>query len=389
MNQATEKVIQAYRQQYGCTPQLVAAAPGRINLIGEHTDYNEGFALPMAIDLKARFALGFHSRPELHIHASDIGESVSIPFEALDAPSHAPWTAYLSGILRVWRDEGLEPGSGIRVCFTSEIPIGAGLSSSAAMGVGFLAGLCALWQTPLDRLRMAQMVQLSENRYVGAQCGIMDMYASLHAHPDCALLLDCRQLSHEPIPVGADGYQFVLADTGVKHALADGEYNARREACAKALSVLQALYPEARALRDLNADQIRQHRALLGDTLYRRSLYVCAEDERTVAFARLLCQGRREEAGALMALTHAGLRDDYAVSCPEADFLAEQAWSLAGCIGARMMGGGFGGCTLNWVRDEYADAFRKELSARFESKFGRPTRIITVRPGSPAAIEYP
>ncbi|MFN4080915.1 MAG: galactokinase [Saprospiraceae bacterium] len=388
MSQAAEKALQRYRQKYSADPELICAAPGRINLIGEHTDYNEGFALPMAIDLKVWFAVGRQDAPQLSAHALDIDESVDMPFAALHTPPSTPWAAYLGGILRVWRDEGLAQGCGIRTCFASEIPIGAGLSSSAALGVGFIVGLSALWQTPLERLRMAQMVRLSENRYVGAQCGIMDMYASLHAHTDCALLLDCRHLTHEPVLIPTAGSQFILADTGVKHALANSEYNIRRRECAEAIALLQTLHPHAHTLRDLSAAQVQAQRTLLGETLHRRSLYVCSENERTLAFARLLGEGKCEEAGALMALTHAGLRDDYAVSCPEADFLVAQAWELPGCIGARMMGGGFGGCTLNWVKDQSAEQFREALCARFENAFGRPTRTITVRSGSPASVQY-
>jgi galactokinase len=367
-----QSVFDAYEALYGA-PALLARAPGRINLIGEHTDYNLGFVLPAAIEQSAYVALGMRNDHEIHLHALDLGQRHRTNLDALDSHD-APWSAYVLGVVQQLQRGGFSL-SGFNLVLSSSVPVGSGMSSSAAVECASLIGLDSLFGLGLDRMDMVRMAQRAENEYVGVKCGIMDMFASMIGRKDYAIQLDCRSLDYRYFPLHLGDYRIVLFDTRVRHSLAGGEYNQRRMSCEAGVRLIHSLHPLVMSLRDADLDMIEALPAMgASPEVYQRCRYVVEENMRLLTGCRLLEKGDIEGFGQLMFASHAGLRDLYTVSCPELDLLVELAMQNPAVAGARMMGGGFGGCTINLVKadmiDETYAAFRDAYHVKTELDLG-------------------
>jgi galactokinase len=365
-----ERIKAAYFQKFGKdngSPR-VFRAPGRINLIGEHTDYNHGFVLPASVDKAVYFAITPRTDNVVTLYAADLNETYSFDLNDLSKPD-ATWTYYQLGILEQIKKAGLRTG-GFQVAFGGDVPSGAGMSSSAALQCGLLFGLNELFDLKLDRLTITKMAQKSENEYVGLQCGIMDQFASTFGKESSVIRLDCRSLEYQYFPFPMDEYLLVLCDTKVKHSLADSEYNTRRQECGAGVAILKKYRPGISSLRDADPALVEAHKAELGDVIYRRCKFITEEIARVQIACDLLNQGNLEAFGKKMYETHDGLQHEYEVSCPELDFLVDETRSNAHVIGARMMGGGFGGCTINLVRISSVNEFEENMIRAYKARFG-------------------
>lgn len=362
-------VPEKFRELYGMEPTVVVRAPGRINLIGEHTDYNNGFVFPAAINKEIVFAMGPSKGADSAVFALNVKQGTVVDHATLLPNAKPAWINFFSGVVAGLQRRGLKIPP-VSCVFGGDIPNGAGLSSSAALEVGFgtaLNELCNLGVEPWDIVKIAQK---AEHEFVGVKCGIMDMFASKMGKKGHAMLLDCQSLLFDYFPVSLGDYQLLLIDTQVKHSLASSEYNTRRQECEKGVEILRKHKAEAKSLRDFTPGEIEEHSHELPDKVYRRCRFVAKEIERTQEAAVDLNKGDILAFGAKMFETHQGLSRDYEVSCPELDFLAEQAQLFPDKIpGARMMGGGFGGCTINIVKTSFVEEFKKHVDLAYTRKF--------------------
>ncbi|WP_158856218.1 galactokinase [Lunatibacter salilacus] len=370
-NQIQEK----FTQKYGTQPVIVRS-PGRINLIGEHTDYNEGFVLPAAIDKAIYFGFAKNGLDRCRVCSLDYQEEASFSLDEIQPGGG--WITFIKGIVATLIQDG-HPVQGFDCIFGGDIPIGAGLSSSAALenGVGF--GLNALFALGIDRLDLVKISLKAEHEFAGVKCGIMDMFASMMGKQDSAIRLDCRSLEYEYFPVNLGDCQFLLCDTQVSHSLADSAYNTRREECQTGVDILQQHYPEINSLRDAGIYQLAHIKDLLPGKVYHRCAYVIQENQRLFAACDALENGKLENFGRLLYASHEGLSKSYEVSCTELDFLVEQTESMDFVLGARMMGGGFGGCTLNLIKKQEKETFIAEISASYLREFGRSPKFYEVQ----------
>lgn len=369
----SDSIRALFQQHFPETPRLFFA-PGRINLIGEHTDYNEGWVLPAAIDLGLWFAIAPNGTGDCQVHAADIDQQAVF---SLPAPpvTNRMWVNYLAGIAHTL---GLKADQGFNCVFGGNLPAGAGLSSSAAMECGLAFALNTLFDLGLDRMTLARLAQRSSNTFVGVPCGIMDQFASLMGRPEAAMLLDCRDLSYAPIPANFGKYTLLLVNSGVHHELAESAYGDRVRECAAGVALLQRVHPGVVRLRDVTSPMLEAQRNEFDELIFNRCRYVVSENERVHQACELLKSGDMESLGALLRQTHNGLRDDYAVSCPELDFLADFANNFPGVAGARMMGGGFGGCTLNLLEKGVLPDFRQAIQSAYHNAYGIEAAILEV-----------
>jgi len=355
---------------------LVYRSPGRINLIGEHTDYNNGYVLPAAIDLGITFCLSRSNQPTHRFMASDLNEQVDL---SISENSIAPgtWTAYVNGILQVLLAEGLEVPP-VNCLFGGNIPVGAGVSSSAALECGLLYALNDLMELGLDTLTMARLAQRAEHEFVGVRCGIMDQYANLFGKEGHVLQLDCRSLEHRYYPFDNQQYRIVLCDTQVKHSLASSAYNKRREECETGVSLIRKIYPQVESLRDVSSRELASVADQLPRDVFKRCHYVIAENERVLQTCMALQDHDYRSVGEHMYASHNGLQKEYEVSCRELDVLVDYTRPLQNVIGSRMMGGGFGGCTINIVLPAYLEEFREKIAAHYQETMGRELVLYEV-----------
>ncbi|MCU0395215.1 MAG: galactokinase [Chitinophagaceae bacterium] len=354
----------------------VAKSPGRINLIGEHTDYNNGFVLPAAIDKAAWIAAGKREDNRIVLYSVAFDQHFETTLDDIK-PAALSWPNYLLGVADQLLKAGL-PLTGFSAVVDGDVPIGAGLSSSAAVECATIFALNALYGWSLSRKEMALMTQRAEHEFAGVKCGIMDMYASLFGKKDHVIRLDCRSLEHEYYPLNTGAYTLLLLDTKVKHSLASSAYNERRQQCEAGVHMVQQRYPDVASLRDVTLamlDDCVPH----DDIVYQRCRYVIEENMRLLAGCEDLNSGNLQAFGQKMFATHEGLSKAYAVSCAELDLLVEQARLHPQVIGSRMMGGGFGGCTINLVHQDGVDAFIKDASAAYFKAFGVQPEPIMVR----------
>lgn len=365
LNQLLRKAATRFRQQFHAAPLLVRA-PGRINLLGEHTDYNEGFVLPAAIDKEFVFAVGLNHGLQTRAYALDKESHAAYSLETLQ-PGHG-WPHYLMGVQHGFQDAGV-PFTGVDVVFGGTIPDGAGLSSSAALCCGFAFAVSELMQLAFDRLQLARIAQHAEHRFAGVQCGIMDQYASLFGRGGHAMLLDCRALTHLDVPWNPADCQLVLVDSKVKHALASTAYNARRTTCEEVVQWLRKKFPAVRALRDVSESMLTGVEDALGPEALVKARFVVREIKRVQAAATCLREARWADFGKLLNQTHWALSNEYDVSCEELDFLVHIAEEDKAVLGSRMMGGGFGGCTLNLVEKSQVDFFRGRTAEKYIVQF--------------------
>ncbi|MDP2674859.1 MAG: galactokinase [Dehalococcoidia bacterium] len=366
-------LLDSFRRTFGRPAQLVAEAPGRVNLIGEHTDYNEGHVLPLAIDRTVAVA-GARREGDVRACALDCGEEDRFPPDVVAPAPGGGWRNYVRGVVWALGEAGHRL-PGLDLAFTGDVPAGAGLSSSAALEVALAAAFAAVAELSLGRRELALLAQRAENGFVGVQCGIMDQLAAVFGQEGHALLIDCRSLQIEPLPLALErsGAAIVIVDSAVRRSLGDSAYNERRRECAEAAAALGVT-----ALRDVTAEALEARRADLPETLYRRARHVVTEEARVVAAAGALRGGDLEALGRLLYQSHESLRDDFEVSCPETDLLVELAAGVEGVLGARLTGAGFGGCTVNLVRRGARGAFEQGVVQTYRERSGLPARMHLV-----------
>ena len=361
-NARPEKV---FEQIFG-GPSRLYRAPGRVNLIGEHTDYNQGFVMPAAIGLYCWVAIAARADRRLQVYSSEFEATVSVELDDKTLSRRGDWSDYVVGTALALENSGHKL-SGANIVVRGQVPIGSGLSSSAAIEVSTGYALLDINQEKIDLKQLALACRQAENEFVGARVGIMDQFISTHGRAGHALMLDCRSLESKPLPI-PPGVLLGICNTGVKHQLAGGEYNVRRAQCEEGVRKLTSVLPGIQALRDVTLSQLEQHKGVLPDVIYRRCRHVVTENERARQAAKSLLQENLPALGTLMAESHRSLRDDYEVSCAELDTMVEIAGAQPGVIGARMTGGGFGGCTINLVHADAAEAFKLSVATEYEKR---------------------
>ena len=339
-------LLEQFRRYYGNSDGVcIARAPGRVNLLGEHTDYNDGYVLPMTIDRAVWLALRRRADDRVRLRSLNFNEAID--YALGEFPQFAPdaWSSYVSGAVEELRARGLVENGFEGVVF-GDVPLGAGLSSSAALEVATVVTLQHLFDFELDPAEAATLCQQVEHRYVGVQCGIMDQFAARLGRKNHALLLDCRTLEHEDIPLALGEVNVVIVNSGVKRALAGSKYNERRAECQQGVDFFRQFEPSIRALRDVSPSLLEEHQSSLPEIVRKRCQHVVLENQRVLDAAELLRTHELAEFGRLMTASHASLRDLYEVSCPELDALVEIGQETEGVLGTRMTGAGFGGCTV-------------------------------------------
>jgi len=372
-----EKNIRRQFQQYFEKEALIAvAAPGRVNLIGEHTDYNQGFVLPGAIDKRIYVAIAKNDEYKLNVYASQYRENFSFPLNDLHPVSG--WATYLLGMIFYLQKQksGIE---GIDVLIDGDVPVGAGMSSSAAICSAFGFALNELFGLGLTRMQLAFTGQKTEHEFAGVKCGIMDQFASLHGKAGHVIKLDCRSMEYEYIRFDFPEYKIALVNTLVSHSLAGTEYNVRRQQCEEGVDLLQKYFPSIHSLRDVTAEQLESHKTKLREIVYRRCHFIIHENMRLLHGCELLTKGNLTAFGELMYQSHEGLSKWYEVSCIESDFLVVHAKSQPGVAGARQMGGGFGGCTINLVKDGMVENFSTDISNAYKKEFNKTPEIYIMQ----------
>jgi galactokinase len=365
----------AFSQRFGGEPRLFSA-PGRVNLIGEHTDYNEGFVLPMAIDRRTTVAAAPRADRLVVAYSETIDDEIQVDLDHSGPTRRGSWADFVEGTVRALMARGVEIG-GASLFVTSDVPAGAGLSASAALEVSVGLALAALsGRADLDRVTLALAGQAAEHEYVGTRCGIMDQYIAALGVEGCALLIDCRSLEPRVVPMDLGKAEIVVCDTRVKHDLASSAYNERRSQCEAAVVAFGRRIPGLRSLRDVTADDFERFSGELAEPLLRRARHVLTENARTLAAAELLSRGELDRVGSLMAASHASLRDDYEVSSPALDFAVETAMNVAGVYGARMTGGGFGGCAIALAAASAVGGLRDAWQKLLRDRFGRSVEVF-------------
>jgi galactokinase len=399
-------VVDTFKKHFKEDPKIVVRAPGRINLIGEHTDYNGGYVLPAAIGNAVYFAVSPREDAECHLIAHDLNESFNVNLNELAFSETYSWANYLMGVLDEIQKEltanshQLTALKGVNLIFGGDIPSGGGVSSSAAIenGIGFAVN--ELFNLGLSRIDLLKISQRAENNFVGMKCGIMDMFASMMGKENAVIRLDCNSLKYEYFPFNAPDYRLVLCNTMVKHALVDSEYNTRRAECEEGVAVFQKGDPSVKTLRDVKISVLRKHKNDLRPVVFKRCKYVIEEIERVEKACKALKKNDLATFGKLMFQTHDGLQNEYEVSCKELDFLVQSARQFnkerqppkseirnptytEGVLGARMMGGGFGGCTINLVKTDVIEAFITDMKAAYLAAYNidLPCHVVTPKNG--------
>jgi len=359
----TQELKGEFREKFGGESR-VYRAPGRVNLIGEFTDFNDGFVMPAAIGFYCWVAVGPRSDSKIAIDSENFSETILLDLNHETLRPTGKWTDYPVGVVSVLRQSGF-PIRGANLLIHGEVPMGAGLSSSAAVEVATAYALLDMLGVPIEPARLAAFAQRAENEFVGARVGIMDQFASANGRAGRAIVLDCRSLDFELVPI-PESARLVICNTMVKHAHSSGEYNKRRAECEEAVRKLSAFYPGIRALRDVRLEEVESHQDDLPDVIYRRALHVVAENARVLDAVKALRSEDLPSFGRRMAESHASLRDLFEVSSPELDRMVELANDQPGVYGARMTGGGFGGCTINLVEATEAESFRERMIVLYE-----------------------
>ena len=378
---------QALIETFGPGPLILARAPGRVNLIGEHTDYTGGFVFPMAIDRDLRVACRPVEGRRVTLLGLDAGERHEFDLDRIRQADAPQWARYFMGVAHVLQTEGHRLRA-VHAAVRGDVPVGAGLSSSAAMEVASAMALCAASEVHLHREKLAVLCQRAENEFVGVNCGIMDQFASLLSRQGHALFIDCANLSSDTVPFDDGAARVIVCDTGVKRALLDSAYNTRRQECAAALKVLQRRLPGIRTYRDIHPAMLSTQGDALPDPLNRRARHVVTENARVLYAVQALKRSDLIAFGALMDASHESLKNDYEVSCPELDLLVALARDHHGTYGARMTGAGFGGCTVALVRPDTAKTFIESVSAGYARETGRPPEVYVFRPSEGATVEF-
>ena len=353
----------AFQKKFG-TICLIVRSPGRVNLIGEHTDYNDGFVLPAAIDKAAYVAIAKRTDNKVVMYATAFNQDFEISLKEIKTTTLG-WPNYILGVIDQIQKTGVELG-GCNLLIDGDIPIGAGLSSSAALECATLFAFNELFGLQFTRIQMAFMAQKAEHDFAGVHCGLMDMFASLFGKKDHVIKLDCRSLEYEYVPLDIKGYKILLLNTNVKHELSSSEYNTRRIQCEQGITWIQQQEPTVNSLRDATIEMLEKYVLPKDILIYNRCKYVVEENIRLISACADLENGNIEALGKKMFATHEGLKSLYEVSCPELDFLVDQVKGHPAVLGARMMGGGFGGCTINIVKEEAIESLVAMLEPLYE-----------------------
>jgi len=360
-------------------PELTVESPGRINLIGEHTDYNMGFVLPTAIEKKIIFEFRKNdSRNKCQVYSKTYDTGFDLDLDTIERSS-VEWENYILGVLNEI-SKRTDKLSGFDCSIVSNLPTGSGLSSSAALECGLAFGLNELFDLGLSKMEMVKLSQIAEHTYVGTQCGIMDQFASVMSEEGHVLLLDCRSLEYEPIPISFHPYKLILLNTKVSHNLASSEYNTRKEECEIGVAEVREDFPKVDSLRDVSVDMLNKIRNRISDTVFNRCSFIIAENERVHKMAKALTENDLELVGEILYEAHDGISRLYEVSCPESDFLVEFSKSNPNVLGARQTGGGFGGCTLNIVHEDAVDEFVLAASKAYKKRFNIDLEPFEVKP---------
>ena len=370
MNESIVK--NAFAEKYGSNDALVYMSPGRINLIGEHTDYNGGFVFPGAIDKGIMAAIKPNGAGKIRAYAIDLNEQAEFGLQEADIPAQS-WARYIFGICREMIKRGVNVG-GFDTAFAGNVPLGAGMSSSAALESTYAFALNELFDGKVDKFELARAGQATEHNYCGVKCGIMDQFASVFGKAGNLMRLDCRSLEYQYFPFNPEGYRLVLLDTLVKHELASSAYNKRRQSCEAVVAVIRKKYPQVEFLRDATLDMLHEVQHEVSAEDYKRAEYVIEEIARVLAVCEALEKGDYETVGRKMYETHHGMSKLYEVSCEELDFLNDVAKECR-VTGSRVMGGGFGGCTINLVKNERYDAFIRTAKEKYHAKYGKEPKV--------------
>jgi galactokinase len=370
-----EEIIALFREKFGEETPEVYTAPGRINLIGEHTDYNGSFVFPGAVDKGITAAIRLNGTNKVRAYALDLDEYSEFGFNEEDIPKEG-WAKYIFGVCReiIKRGGKIE---GFDTVFSGNVPLGAGMSSSAALECTYAYALNDMLNLGIDKFELAKIGQATEHNYVGVKCGIMDQFISLFGKKGHLVRLDCKTMKYEYFPFDPQGYRLVLLDTQVKHELASSAYNKRRESCERVVAAIRKNHPEVEFLRDANMDMLNEVKNDISEEDYKRAKYVIEETQRVLDVSEALKKGDYETVGKKMYETHEGMSKLYEVSCEELDFLNDIA-KKCGVTGSRVMGGGFGGCTINLVKDELHDKFIEDAKAQFKTKYGYEPKVYDV-----------
>ncbi len=380
-----QEMAARFKELYGSSPEIIVRAPGRVNLIGEHTDYNDGFVFPAAIDRDVMIAASPRKDRQVRVFALNFNQSSTFTLDGVQpaTDTRERWSNYLRSMAWVFHEEGLGT-AGMNVALLGDVPLGAGLSSSAAMLVASGLSFEASSELNIDPVRMALLAQRAEREFVGVNVGIMDMYISALGQKDHALLIDTRALTYEAVPLPKSGISIVIADTNKKRGLVDSEYNTRRAECERAVELLKASLPDITALRDVSAEQFNALSGSLPEITAKRARHVITEDARTLESVAALKAGNIVRFGELMNGSHESLQRDYEVSCRELDTLVQIARSIDGVYGARMTGAGFGGCTVSVVAEGAVERFLAEVPALYRKATGlnSPIYVTTAAQGA-------
>lgn len=364
---------------------LIIDSPGRINIIGEHTDYNNGFVLPTAIDKKIKFKFNKNgSKNTCSIYSNNFDTSMSFELNKV-SPSEKQWENYILGV--IYEIQQLSDKlRGFDCVLDSDIPVGSGISSSAALECGLAYGLNELFDLKLSKQTIVELSQRAEHNYVGTKCGIMDQFASVMSKKDHIILLDCQSLEYEYVPLNIKPFKILLLNTNVSHNLASGEYNVRRSQCEQGVETIKQKYPEVNSLRDVSLEMLQEFKSQMPAVNYKRCLYVVQEKERVLNAVKALQKDLLHKVGEYMYQTHDGLQYLYEVSCPELDFLVDFSKKYDEVIGARMMGGGFGGCTINIIHADAVDGFIADASEAYYDKFNIKLTAFEAMPSQGTTI---
>ncbi|MEE0869773.1 MAG: galactokinase [Bacteroidaceae bacterium] len=376
MRLTIDDVRSRFIKHFDGTTGSVYASPGRINLIGEHTDYNNGFVFPGAVQQGMIAEIKPNGTRNVNAYSIDLKDKVTFSLDDPEGPK-ATWARYIYGVCREMMALGV-PVEGFNTAFAGDVPLGAGMSSSAALESTFAFACNDLWgDNKIEKMELARVGQRTEHKYIGCNCGIMDQFASVHGKAGSLMRLDCRSGEYAYFPWNPEGYKLVLVNSCVKHELAGSPYNERRLSCERVAAVINKHHPEVETLRDANMALLDEVKAEVSEEDYKRARYVIGEVDRVLAVCDALERGDYETVGQKMYETHYGLSQEYEVSCEELDFLNDIA-KEEGVTGSRIMGGGFGGCTINLVADELYDNFVKVVKEKFAAKYGKAPIVIDV-----------
>jgi len=369
------RIEKIFRDKFSTTPRMYFS-PGRINIIGEHVDYNDGFVMPAAIDRGIYYAIALNNSTQVNVVAPDLGQEYS--FEADNIQKNKGWRNYILGVLDQFQKEG-KTIPGFDCVLGGDLPSGAGMSSSAAVECGLAWSLNELMGWNFGRVKIAKLCRLAEHTYPGVMCGIMDQFANMMGKEGSAMLLDCRSLEYRYLPLPLEDYTILMINTRVHHSLASSEYNLRREQCEEGVHIIQQHLPAVQALRDIKEKDLYDFIDLMPSETFQKCLFVVQEISRTRQAAKLLDQGRLADLGSLMFNTHEGLSKLYKVSCDELDFLVEEAAKEPAVLGARMVGGGFGGCTINIIQRDSIQEFSNRTLERYKITFNLRAEVYEVK----------